>query len=125
MDENIKDKAISLLNIGIETGDWETIKLMQKYLTKYYRNQIILFYYLMVINIHIQNFMVVKMTKYVESRGGKFDNTVFMVYKFSKNIPEGICITTEDVSEAQDYLGNEKVFFGRNDVLIEPNLIIS
>jgi hypothetical protein len=29
MDENIKDKAISLLNIGIETGDWETIKLMQ------------------------------------------------------------------------------------------------
>jgi hypothetical protein len=59
MDENIKDKAISLLNIGIETGDWETIKLMQKYLTKYYRNQIILFYYLMVINIHIQNFMVV------------------------------------------------------------------
>jgi hypothetical protein len=34
MDENIKDKAISLLNIGIETGDWETIKLMQKYLTK-------------------------------------------------------------------------------------------
>jgi hypothetical protein len=60
MDENIKDKAISLLNIGIETGDWETIKLMQKYLTKYYRNQIILFYYLMVINIHIQNFMVVK-----------------------------------------------------------------
>jgi hypothetical protein len=59
MDENIKDKAISLLNIGIETGDWETIKLMQKYLTRYYRNQIILFYYLMVINIHIQNFMVV------------------------------------------------------------------
>jgi hypothetical protein len=32
MDENIKDKAISLLNIGIETGDW-AIKLMQKYLT--------------------------------------------------------------------------------------------
>jgi hypothetical protein len=54
MDENIKDKAISLLNIGIETGDWETIKLMQKYF-RYYRNQIILFYYLMVINIHIQN----------------------------------------------------------------------
>jgi hypothetical protein len=24
MDENIKDKAISLLNIGIETGDWES-----------------------------------------------------------------------------------------------------
>jgi hypothetical protein len=33
MDEKLKIKH-SLLNIGIETGDWETIKLMQKYLTK-------------------------------------------------------------------------------------------
>jgi hypothetical protein len=30
---------------------------------------------------------------------------------FLKNIPWGYCITTEDVSEAQDYLGNEKVFW--------------
>jgi nicotinamide phosphoribosyltransferase len=67
------------------------------------------------------------MISYVESRGGKFDNTVFLWFtNFLKTYLEGIAITTtEDVSEAQDYLGNEKVFFGRNDVLIEPNLIIS
>jgi nicotinamide phosphoribosyltransferase len=66
-----------------------------------------------------------KMISYVESRGGKFDNTVFYGLQiFLKNIPWYCTITTEDVSEAQDYLGNEKVFFG-HDVLIEPNLIIS
>jgi hypothetical protein len=80
MDENIKDKAISLLNIGIETGDWETIKLMQKYLTKVLQkpdNLILLSDGYKYSHSKFYGGEMTKMISYVESRGGKFDNTVF------------------------------------------------
>jgi hypothetical protein len=88
MDENIKDKAISLLNI--ETGDWETIKLMQKYLTKVLQkpDNLILLSDGYKYSHSKYGGEMTKMISYVESRGGKFDNTVFYGLQiFLKNIP--------------------------------------
>ncbi len=54
---------------------------------------------------------------YLESRGGKFETTVFYGLQiYLKEFLEGIAITAEDVDEAYDYLGDEKGVFGRNDV---------
>lgn len=54
---------------------------------------------------------------YLESRGGKFERTVFYGLQiYMKDFLEGIAITAEDVDEAFDYLGTEKGVFGRADV---------
>ena len=54
---------------------------------------------------------------YLESRGGKFDKTVFYGLQiYLKDFLEGIAITAEDVNEAYEYLGDEKGVFGRDDV---------
>lgn len=54
---------------------------------------------------------------YLESRGGKFETTVFFGLQiYMREFLEGIAITKDDVDEAYEYLGNEKGVFGRNDV---------
>lgn len=54
---------------------------------------------------------------YLESRGGKFDKTVFYGLQiYLQEFLEGIAITAEDVDEAFTYLGDEKGVFGRDDV---------
>jgi len=54
---------------------------------------------------------------YLESRGGKFENTVFYGLQiYLKEFLEGIAITAEDVDEAYEILGDEKGVFGRDDV---------
>lgn len=54
---------------------------------------------------------------YLESRGGKFERTVFYGLQiYLKEFLEGIAITAMDVDEAYQYLGNEHGVFGRNDV---------
>jgi len=54
---------------------------------------------------------------YLESRGGKFDRTVFYGLQiYLKGFLEGVAITTEDIDEAYKYLGTEHGVFGRSDV---------
>lgn len=58
-----------------------------------------------------------KMGSYLESRGGKFNETVFYGLQwFMKQYLEGVAITREDVDEAYDYLGTVHGVFGREDV---------
>ncbi|MCP4521432.1 MAG: nicotinate phosphoribosyltransferase [Cytophagales bacterium] len=55
-----------------------------------------------------------KIYSYLESRGGKFDNTVFYgLQYFLKNYLEGIVITKEDIDEAEEVL---TATFGRTDI---------
>jgi nicotinamide phosphoribosyltransferase len=58
-----------------------------------------------------------KIHSYLESRGGKFDETVFFGLKFFlKEFLEGVAITQEELDEAEDYLGTKHGVFGREDV---------
>lgn len=58
-----------------------------------------------------------KMISYLESRGGKFDNTVFYGLQIIlKQYLEGIAIVKEEVDEAYEYLGTKLGVFGRDDV---------
>jgi len=58
-----------------------------------------------------------KMISYLESRGGKFEETVYFgMQRILKTHLEGVAITKEEVDEAYEYLGNELGVFGRNDV---------
>lgn len=54
---------------------------------------------------------------YVESRGGKFSETVFFGLQFFlKEYLEGVAITQEELEEAYEYLGTTHGVFGREDV---------
>ena len=54
---------------------------------------------------------------YMESRGGRYDTTVFYgLQYFLKKYLEGVAITAEEVDEAYEYLGTELGTFGRDDV---------
>lgn len=56
---------------------------------------------------------------YLESRGGKFDNTVFYgLQYFIKEYIEGVAFTQEDIDEAAAYMPS---IFGRNDVFDKAN----
>lgn len=58
-----------------------------------------------------------KMVSYLESRGGKFSQTVFYGLQiFLKEFLSGVAITQEELDEAQWYLGEKHGVFGREDV---------
>lgn len=60
---------------------------------------------------------MVKMGSYLESRGGRFEETVFFgLQYFLKNYLQGVAITKQDVDEAYEYLGTKLGVFGRDDV---------
>lgn len=54
---------------------------------------------------------------YMESRGGKFSETVWYgLEMFIKEYLEGVAITQEELDEAYEYLGTKHGVFGREDV---------
>lgn len=54
---------------------------------------------------------------YMESRGGRFSETVFYgLEMFMKEFIEGVAITQEELEEAYEYLGTKYGVFGREDV---------
>lgn len=54
---------------------------------------------------------------YMESRGGRFNETVFYgLQSFMKEYIEGVAITQEELDEAYEYLGTKHGVFGREDV---------
>lgn len=117
---SLQRNLVRKLERAIADKDWTSIEGMQKYLTKmmikpdnlvlcsdaykyshpkFYTNQ------------------MTKMISYMESRGGKFSETVFYGLQIIlKQYLEGIAITKEEVDEAYDILGTELGVFGRADV---------
>jgi nicotinamide phosphoribosyltransferase len=58
-----------------------------------------------------------KIYSYLESRGGRFEETVvFGLQMFLIEFLEGVAITQEELDEAFDYLGTKHGVFGREDV---------
>ncbi len=58
-----------------------------------------------------------KIYSYLESRGGRFDATVFYGLQiFLKEFLQGVAITQVELDEAYDYLGTKHGVFGREDV---------
>jgi len=58
-----------------------------------------------------------KVYSYMESRGGKFSETVFYgLQMFIKEFIEDVAITQEELDEAFEYLGTKLGVFGREDV---------
>jgi len=58
-----------------------------------------------------------KIGSYMESRGGRYDTTVFYgLQYFLKKYLSGVAILAEEVDEAYEYLGTKLGTFGRDDV---------
>lgn len=58
-----------------------------------------------------------KMHSYLESRGGRFEETIFYGLQiFLKEFLEGVAITQQELDESYDYLGTKYGVFGREDV---------
>lgn len=108
------------LERAIANKDWASIEDMQKYLTKIITKPDNLILCSDAYKYSHHRFYGVEMTKmvsYLESRGGKFSETVFYGLQiFMKQYLEGIAITKEEVDEAYDYLGTKLGVFGREDV---------
>lgn len=120
MNINMKSRLIHVLTEAIKDKNWDDIDKIQKYLTKTIEkpeNLILLSDGYKYSHPKFYGGEMTKMISYVESRGGKFDTTVFYGLQiFLKTYLEGVAITTEDVSEAQQLLGTKGGVFGRNDV---------
>jgi nicotinamide phosphoribosyltransferase len=108
------------LERAIENKDWASIEDMQKYLSKALTkpNNLILCSDAYKYSHHrFYGSEMTKMISYLESRGGKFSETVFYGLQiFLKQYLEGVAITKEEVDEAFDYLGTKHGVFGREDV---------
>lgn len=108
------------LERAIENDDMAAIKNIQKVLTKVLvkpDNLILCSDGYKYSHPKFYGLEMTKMISYLESRGGKFAETVFIGLQiiFKKHL-EGIAITTEEVDEAYEYLGTKLGIFGRDDV---------
>jgi nicotinamide phosphoribosyltransferase len=116
----LKKVLIEQINSAIENEDWSKMKQVQNYLTKIIDkpdNLILCSDGYKYSHHKFYGSEMTKMVSYLESRGGKFSETVFYGLQiFLKEYLEGIAITTEEVSEAQNILGTKNGIFGRMDV---------
>ena len=108
------------LERAIAEKDWTSMEELQKYLTKVITKPDNLILCSDAYKYSHHRFYGTEMTKmisYLESRGGKFAETLFYGLQITlKNYLEGIAITREEVDEAYDYLGTKLGVFGRDDV---------
>jgi len=108
------------LQKAIANRDWSAIEGMEKYLTKIITKPDNLILCSDAYKYSHHRFYGTEMTKmisYMESRGGKFEKTLFYGLQIVlKQYLEGIAITKEEVDEAYDYLGTKYGVFGRDDV---------
>ena len=108
------------LERAIAEKDWTSIEKMQKYLTKVITKPDNLILCTDAYKFSHHRFYGVEMTKmisYMESRGGKFSETLFYGLQIVlKQYLEGIAITKEEVDEAYELLGTKLGVFGREDV---------
>lgn len=108
------------LNTAIKNKDWTTIEGIQKHLTKIITkpdNLILCSDGYKYSHHKFYGSDMTKMVSYMESRGGKFSETVFYGLQiFLKTFLEGVALTKEEVDEAHEYLGTKYGIFGRDDV---------
>lgn len=108
------------LQKAIANRDWSAIEGMQKYLEKIITKPDNLILCSDAYKYSHHRFYGTEMTKmisYMESRGGKFEKTLFYGLQIVlKQYLQGIAITKEEVDEAYDYLGTKYGVFGREDV---------
>lgn len=111
---------VKKLEIAIENDDMVTLKSIKKILAKVLvkpDNLILCSDGYKYSHHKFYGTEMTKMISYLESRGGKFSNTVFYGLQiFLKQYLEGIAITTEEVDEAHELLGTKLGIFGRDDV---------
>lgn len=117
---NLKDKLILHLERAIAEKNWNNVKDMQNYLTKIIKKPDNLILCTDAYKFSHHKFYGAEMTKmvsYMESRGGKFSETLFYGLQILlKQYLEGIAITKEEVHEAYELLGTKHGVFGRDDV---------
>lgn len=108
------------LQRAIAEKDWTSIEEIQKYLTKALTKPDNLILCTDAYKFSHHRFYGAEMTKmisYMESRGGKFEETLFYGLQIVlKQYLEGIAITKEEVDEAYELLGTKFGVFGREDV---------
>ena len=108
------------LERAISEKDWSSIESMQKYLIKIITkpdNLVLCSDAYKYSHHRFYGSEMTKMISYLESRGGKFSETLFYGLQIVlKQYLEGIAITKEEVDEAHDYLGTKLGVFGRDDV---------
>jgi nicotinic acid phosphoribosyltransferase len=99
------------LERAIAEKDWTSMEEMQKYLTKVITKPDNLILCSDAYKYSHPKFYGAEMTKmisYMESRGGKFSETLFYGLQIIlKQYLEGIAITKEEVDEAYEMLGTE------------------
>jgi len=108
------------LECAIAEKNWNSIAEIQKFLTKIITKPDNLILCSDAYKYSHPKFYGVDMTKmisYMESRGGKFSETVFYGLQIIlKQYLEGVAITKEEVDEAYEYLGTKFGVFSRDDV---------
>jgi nicotinamide phosphoribosyltransferase len=108
------------LERAIAAKDWTSMEEMQKYLTKIITkpdNLVLCSDAYKYSHPKFYGASMTKMISYMESRGGKFSETLFVGLQIIlKQYLEGIAITKEEVDEAYDMLGTKLGVFGRDDV---------
>lgn len=118
---NLQTRISQKFNKAILNKDWALMESIQTYLTKIIKKPTNLILCSDGYKYSHSKFYakagMTYMKSYMESRGGKFAETVF----FGLKIPmikylEGIAITKEEVDEAHERLGTELGIFGRDDV---------
>ena len=117
---SLQTQLATNLATAIQNKDWSSIEGMQKYLTKIITkpdNLVLCSDGYKYSHHKFYGSEMTKMVSYMESRGGKFSETVFYGLQIVlKQYLEGIAITKEEVDEANDMLANELGIFGRDGV---------
>lgn len=117
---SIQRNLVRRLERALANADLDDIKSIQKVLSKVLVKPDNLILCSDAYKYSHHRFYGVEMTKmisYLESRGGKFNNTVFYGLQIIlKQYLEGIAIVKEEVDEAYEYLGTKLGVFGRDDV---------
>jgi nicotinamide phosphoribosyltransferase len=117
---SLQKQTLERLEKAIAEKDWSSIEGIQNHLSKIITKPDNLVLCTDAYKYSHHKFYGAEMTKmvsYMESRGGKFSETVFYGLQiFLKQYLEGIAITTEEINEAYDYLGTTHGVFARDDV---------
>ncbi len=117
---SLQRNLVRKLERAIKAKDWTSIEEMQKYLTKVITkpdNLVLCSDGYKYSHPKFYGTEMTKMISYMESRGGKFAETVFYGLQIVlKQYLEGIAITKEEVDEAYEMLGTKLGVFGRDDV---------
>lgn len=120
LNRSLRRKIHAKTMTAIKNGDWQLIKSLQPALDKLLLkpdNLILLSDGYKYSHHKFYGKSMTKMISYVESRGGKFSETLFYgLQYFLKRYLEGIAILPEEVDEASEILANKLGIFGRDDV---------